>query len=164
MKILMLISSKYGSTEKCGQLIKKELKGKKDIVNLENQTCNDINSYDTVIIGGGIYAGNLQGNLKKFVEEKEKTLKNKNIGIFLCCKEEGNQVTEYIKTNLPNSIFENAFIKERVGYEISLEKMNFIVKFMMKTFFKIKENQSEIDNEAIKRIIDKTNRLDVKNG
>lgn len=164
MKILILFSSKYGATEKCVKLIKEDLKGKADIVDLKNQEYKEIDSYDTILIGGAIYGGNLKREVKKFVEDNKESLSDKNVGLFLCCKEEGEKAIEYMKANLPDMIVENTFVKEHLGHEINLERMNFLEKILLKYVFKVKESYSKIDYDAIKRITSKINEMDVANG
>ncbi|WZL72982.1 flavodoxin domain-containing protein [Clostridiaceae bacterium 35-E11] len=163
MKTLILFSSKYGATEKCVGLIMKELKRKPDVINLKKQTCKDIDRYDTILIGGAIYAGKLQGEVKKFVEDNQECLYKKNIGLFLCCKEE-EQAIEYLKTSLPDAIIQKAFIKEHLGHEINLERMNFLEKLLLKTVFKVKKSYSKINDHAIKRIAKNINEIDAVNG
>ena len=157
MKTLIAFSSKHGATEKCANLIMKELKGTVDIINLKGQTSKDISSYDNVLIGGSIYAGRLQDEVKKFAKENEEILSNKNIGIFICCKDEGEKAIEYMEYNMPEVVFERAIIKEHLGHEITLEKKNFIEKALLKNLFKVKESYSNIDYDAIKRITNKIN-------
>lgn len=157
MKTLIVYSSKHGTTEKCANLIAKDLMGLVEIVNLKNKTCKDINSYENVIIGGSIHAGRLQDEVKKFAKENEEILGNKNIGLFVCCKDEGEKAIEYMQYNLPESIIEKSIIKEHLGHEINLDKMNFLEKILLKGIFKIKESYSKIDYDAIKRITNKIN-------
>ena len=164
MKTLILYSSKYGTTEKCAKLISNDLEGKTDIVNLINENCDDLSSYETILIGGAIYAGKLQGELKKFVEDNKVQLSDKNVGIFLCCKDEGEKVNEYLNLNFPKEILNKVFIKAHVGHAIDLDKMNFVERFLLKNIFKVKESYSKIDYDAIKRISDKLNEMDRANG
>jgi menaquinone-dependent protoporphyrinogen oxidase len=157
MKTLIVFSSKHGTTEKCANLIMKELKGTVDIINLKNQISKDISSYNNIIIGGSIHVGRLQDEVKKFAKENEEVLKDKNIGIFICCKDEEDKAIEYMKYNLSELIVEKAIVKEHLGHEINLEKMNFLEKALLKNIFKIKESYSKIDYDAIKRIANKIN-------
>lgn len=157
MKTLIVFSSKHGTSEKCANLIMKELNGTVDVINLRNETCKDVNSYDNVIIGGSIHVGKLQDEVKKFAVENEKILKDKNIGIFVCCRDEGERAIQYMKHNLWDSIIERAIVKEHLGHEINLEKMNFLERFIFKNISKIKESYSKLDYDAIKRIANKIN-------
>ena len=160
MNTLILFSSKYGATEKCAELISKDLQGKVDLLNLKSKLLGDISSYDMILLGGGIYAGRIQGELKKFVEGNEESLMNKNIGLFLCCKEEQQEkVSQYMKENFPDWMVEKAVIKEHLGYELNLDRMNFFERFLMKSILKIKESSSNINHDAVKRTSQKINEM-----
>jgi hypothetical protein len=78
--------------------------------------------------------------------------------MFICCKE-GDKVAEYIRTNVPNWTINELFVLEHVGYEINLERMNRLEKFLMKSIFKIKENYSQLNHDSIDKIIKKINEL-----
>lgn len=163
MKTLIVFGSKYGTTEKCAKMIRENLDGKADLVNLKKQTTVEVNSYDTILIGGSIYVGKLQQEVKKFVDGYHKTLENKNVGLFLCCQEKGEKAMAFMNNNLPHWIVEKAFVKEILGHEIYLEKMNFFERFLMKAVFKIKKNYSKLDLTAIQRIGEKVKAKDAVN-
>ncbi len=164
MKTLILFSSKYGATEKCAEFIAQGLKGTVDLVNLKKETCKGLDSYQTILIGGSVYAGRLQGEVKQFLEAHQPILKEKNIGLFLCCKDEGAKAIEYLQTNLPPWALERAFMKEHLGHEIDFNKMNFMERTLLKVIFKVKEGYSQINTDAIKRVTKIVNELDAVNG
>lgn len=157
MKNLIIFSTKCGASENCAKFIKKDLKGETDLINLGTEKCSDIDSYDNVIIGGGIYAGKLKSEIKDFVEENKESLKNKNIGLFILCREKGDRAQEYIKTNFPEEMVKKAFVKEHLGHGLNLDRLNFIEKLLFRIVFKVKESSSEINHDGIKRIVEKTN-------
>ena len=158
MNILILYSSRYGATEKCAQFIMEGLKGKADITNLNETEPGDIDRYDIILLGGGIYAGKLQNNITRFIKANEECLRSKKVGMFICCKE-GDKVAEYIRANVTNWTINELFVLEHVGYEINLERMNRLEKFLMKSIFKIKENYSQLNHDSIDKIIKKINEL-----
>jgi menaquinone-dependent protoporphyrinogen oxidase len=159
MSILILYGSEYGATEKCVQLIMKHLRGKVDAINLNQTKPGNIDNYDIILIGGGIYAGKLQSNIVKFVEANEECLRSKKVGMFICCKE-GEKAVEYVKANIPNRLVNDLFMLEHTGYEINLERMNRLEKFLIKSIFKIKESYSQLNYDAINRIGNKINEMD----
>lgn len=154
MKHAIIFSSKYGSAEKCAKLIKQKLEGTTQLINLKTDTIKDIQEYDSIIIGGAIYAGKIQKNLKKFVSNYENELSKKKLGIFLLCKEEGKEIEEYFNNNFLEGILKHASVKKHLGHEINLEKMNFLIKIMFKKFFKIKESYSMLNQDAIDQLAD----------
>lgn len=164
MKTLVLFSSKYGTTEKCVRKLATEIKGRVDVVNIKTDSIKELDSYDNVIIGGSIYAGTLNKEIKKQIEEKAELLKSKNIGLFLCCQDKQKAVTEFMTLNFPEWIIEKAFVKAHLGHEIKLEAMNFFERNLLKHVMKVKESYSQIDNEEISRLAKEINRLEVVNG
>ncbi len=164
MKTLILFASKYGATEKCAREIAQGINSSVDLVNLKMQNCDSLEPYHTVLIGGSVYAGRIQGEIKKYLESHQDALKGKNIGLFLCCKDEGAKAIEYLQANLPEWVVKQAFMKEHLGHEIDFNKMNFMERSLLKLVFKVKEGYSKIDAAAIQRIAKKVNELDVVNG
>lgn len=156
MKTLILYSTKYGASEKCANLIKKELRGEADVIDLKNGECKDIDSYDFILVGGGVYVGRLQSEIIKFIEANEECLRNKRVGVFLCCKE-SEKTAEYAKANIPDWLFNGLFLLENTGHAIDFKRMNFLEKFLMKSLFRVKESYSELKYDSIARIASKIN-------
>lgn len=164
LKTLVLFSSKYGTTEKCVELLASNLKSNVEKVNVKKGTCKDIKEYDFVLIGGSIYAGTLDKDVKSFIEANEEALKNKRVGLFLCCNEKEKALNEYMKINFPEWLLEKAVVKEHLGHEIKLEEMNIFERGLLKYVMKVKESYSKIDNEAIARLAGNINRMESING
>lgn len=164
MNTLILYCSKYGATEKCANLINDSLREKADMVNLTNGNSSiDINRYDTVLIGGGIYAGKIQRELIEFLKANEDSFKSKNTGIFICCKDE-SKAMEYIKANFPKWLIDKSFTLNHLGHEINMNKMSFVERFLLKSLFKIKDSYSELDYDSICEVAGKVNEIGVING
>ncbi|WP_425449051.1 flavodoxin domain-containing protein [Dethiothermospora halolimnae] len=162
MKSLIVFSTKCGTTEKCAKLIKKGLNGETDLVNLREQKCKDIDSYDNILIGGSVYIGKIRSDVKEFVEKNKSSLRNKNIGLFVLCQDEGEKAIGYIDNNFPDDIVKGAFIKEHLGHEINLDKMGFLDRTLCKKVLKVKESYSKLNDEAIGRVVEETN-IRIKN-
>lgn len=164
LKTLILYSSRYGTTEKCVKLLASEIKGSVDIVNINKDVLKELQAYDNVIVGGSIYAGTLNKEVKKYIEDNAGLLKSKNIGLFLCCQDKSKALEEFMTLNFPVWMIEKAFSREHLGHEIKLEAMNLFEKGLLKYIMKVKKSYSQIDNEAISRLANKVNRLEVANG
>ncbi|HHV99651.1 MAG TPA: hypothetical protein GXX36_08780 [Clostridiaceae bacterium] len=158
MKTLILFSSRYGATEKCANLIMKGLRDDAEVINLKNGESKDIDNYDVILIGGGVYAGKLQSEITKFIEDNKECLRNKKVGVFLCCKE-SEKTSEYAKANLPAWLVNDLFLLENTGYEINFERMNFLEKFLFKSLFKIKRSYSDLKYDSIEKIVNEVNRM-----
>ena len=59
MKTVVLFQSKYGATKKYAQWIAEELSC--DIFERKNINANALEAYDTIVYGGGLYAGGVSG-------------------------------------------------------------------------------------------------------
>ena len=140
----------------------KELRNNAEVINLKNGERKDIDNYDVILIGGGVYAGKLQSEITKFIEANEGCLRNKKVGVFLCCKE-SEKTAEYAKANLPDWLVNELFLLENTGYEINFERMNFFEKFLLKALFKVKESFSELNYDSIRKIAGKINGLEGQN-
>ncbi|WP_026478467.1 flavodoxin domain-containing protein [Alkaliphilus transvaalensis] len=165
MKVVLLYASKYGATEKAAKLMAEQLKGEVKLINLKEEIPSTIEEFDTVLLASSIYAGRMQGEISKFTTTYKDQIMNKNIGVFVCCKEENpEKITEYLKLNLPEEMIKKAFIKEYLGHEVKFDKMNFFERFLLKRILKVKESYSQINLEGIKRVSNIINEMDVANG
>lgn len=59
MKGIILYKSKYGATKKCAEWLSEETGF--EIGEIAKVKASDIQEYDTVVIGGGIYASGVAG-------------------------------------------------------------------------------------------------------
>ncbi len=164
MKTLIVFSSKYGTTESCAKKLASAIRGTAEVVDVKNESNKDLSTYDNIIIGGSIYVGTLNKNIKAFVENNEGLLKSKNVGLFLCCQDKQKALEEFMTLNFPAWTIEKAFVRGHLGHEIKLEAMNFFERGLLKHIMKVKESYSQIDEEAIARYAAEINRLEAVNG
>jgi len=149
MKTLIVFATKYGSAEICAEKIKSRLQSDADILNLKNNKNPNINEYDTVIVGGSIHAGRIQGIVKKFCTANEKTLLQKKIGIFVCCMYEGDKAQQQFNDAFSESLRVHASAQGILGGILDFDKMNFLEKTMVKKVAGVEESQFNISEENI---------------
>lgn len=159
MKTLVVYSSKYGATEKCAKILKDKLGESCSLSNIATDDHPSLEDYDVVMIGSSVYAGKMRADIISFVNDNETLLKSKNIGIFLCCKDQGSEALSYINENMPTWVIENAFVQSAFGHEINLEKMNFVERNILKMIFKVKNSYSKIDEKEIDLTIEEIKKL-----
>ena len=159
MKTLVIYSSKYGATEKCATMLKDKLGVDCTLANIALESHPNTDAYETVMIGSSIYAGKMKSDIISFVKNNEVKLKEKNIGLFLCCKDQGSEALSYIGQNMPTWVIEKAFIQSAFGHEINLEKMNFVERNILKMIFKVKESYSKIDENQIDEVVEAIKKL-----
>jgi len=77
-RIVVIYQSKYGATKKYAEWLSQELSC--DLVERKKATIEQIEKYDVVILGGGIYATGIAG--LSFLKKHYERLKNKRIIVF----------------------------------------------------------------------------------
>ncbi|MCX7749850.1 MAG: flavodoxin domain-containing protein [Clostridia bacterium] len=162
MNTLILYTSKHGTTEKCASMLSKMLTGKVELHNLKlKEPAPDLSQYDKVIVGGSIYAGRLQKEASQFCLQNLTVLKNKKMGLFLCCMFKDNAEAQF-KSAFAEEVLNAAATKGCFGGELLFSKMNFAERFITKVVSKaaakndpnlpavdMKKDMSMIDEDAI---------------
>lgn len=77
-KIAIIYQSKYGSTKKYAQWLSEELAA--DVYETKKTRIEDIEKYDTIIFGGGIYATGVAGI--SFLRKNYVRIKDKKLAVF----------------------------------------------------------------------------------
>lgn len=129
MKTIIIYDSTYGYAKDCSNELSKQLKGEVVLVNVSTDTIPMIDEFDNVVIGGSIYMGQISKKIKAYCKSNVDLLKNKRVGLFLCCG-----LPENIKKNtenaFPEELMKKAISVEYFGGELRIEKMKFIHKIL----------------------------------
>ena len=94
MKTLVVYRTRYGAAAECAAKIKEHLQGQTDIIDLKTKKKIDLDPYDTVVIGGSIYAGRIQHSLLRFCDKQKKRLAKKRIALYICCLYENEKAAQ----------------------------------------------------------------------
>lgn len=159
MNTLIVYASKYGCTEKCAELLSKELDGEVDIINLKKVLDIDISKYKKIIIGGSIYIGKIRKEVIEFCSKYLDKLKEKQIGLFICGMQEGDIINTEFNENFNPVLIKIAEAKECFGGEFILDKMNFIERFIVKKVSKVRTNKSNILENNIQKFAQTMNSI-----
>ena len=154
-KVLVIYYSKYGSTKKYAEWIAGELSA--DIYKVNEVKKQILNGYDTIILGSGLYAGNIRG-INLLVNNYE-LIKNKKTVIFTCgladySKTENiNHIYKRLENVIPQNILENIkifYLQGGINYK-GLSILHKIMMGMLKkmTIKKGMDNMSEEDKEFL---------------
>lgn len=157
MKNLIIFTTKYGSVEKCANLLKEKLNGETVIVNLKNGTVPVLDDFDNIILGGSVYMGRTQKELMEFAKNNLQKLLEKRIGLFLNCAEKKERKYEQCKNCFPAELFDKAVAKGFFGDEITWEKCSFFDKMLIRMIRKSKESFSNISQEEIAKFAEQMN-------
>ncbi|MBN1364978.1 MAG: flavodoxin domain-containing protein [Syntrophaceae bacterium] len=150
MSTIIIYTTRHGCTEKCALKIKDMLPDQTDMVNLKKTRSLDLSNYDMIIIGGSIHMGKVQKKVKNFTLRNSDILKNKKLGLFLCCMETGENADTQFNNAFPEDLRKHAAATGLFGGEFNLDKMNFIEKSMIKKIANIETSISRISEENIK--------------
>jgi menaquinone-dependent protoporphyrinogen oxidase len=153
MKTLIVYASKHGCAETCAEKLQSGISGGADLIDLKRKADLNIESYDTVLIGGSIHAGRIQSAVKKFCKDRREILLRKKVGLFLCCMEEGETAQSQFETAFPAVLKSHAAAKGLFGGEFNFERMNWIERAITKKIAKTNISISKINEGAVSRFI-----------
>jgi menaquinone-dependent protoporphyrinogen IX oxidase len=150
-KVLIMYYSKYGTAKKYAKWIAEELNG--DIFDIKNIKQNILVNYDTIILGSGLYAGNINGI--SILLENYEMLKEKKIIVFTCGLADCNKIETI---NTINKRFEKAIPENNrkniklfcLRGSINYKKLNLKHKIMMWLLKKMimKKGLNKLNEEA----------------
>ena len=151
MKILIAYRSRYGTTAECAGKVAKHLQGDVDVIDLKNNKNIDLKPYDTVLIGGSIYAGQIQNSLVRFCEKQKKQLLNKKLGLFICCLYEDEKAAQELEENFPEWLKARSTAREWFGGRATLSRMRAIDRFLFTRIARVDSDVSKIREDRIER-------------
>ena len=163
MKTLIIYGSNHGCAKKCAELLKENLKGEVDIVDIRKDITLDLNNYDKVVIGGSIYMGKIQKEIEEVCESYCDNLKEKKLGLFICCMNEEN-VEKQIKDNFPEKLILSAKVQGYFGGAFNFKDMNFFERFIIRKVFKSLANTNDkFKGIDMKKFVDMIERENIEN-
>lgn len=141
--------SHHGCSEKAALMLKGMSWKPVDLVNLKDHDPPELTGYDTIIIGGSIHIGNIQGKIRKFCNENEKLLLQKRLGLYLCHMEQGEKAVRQFEDSYSRVLRDNAVAKGLFGGEFNLDKMDCYEKLLVEKSSGVKKTVSRINTGAI---------------
>ena len=160
MKIIILYTSKYGTTEAVAVSIAEKLKETKDVelFSLNKNIPLNINEFEMVILGSSVYMGQVSKKMKVFCKEHESVLLQKKIALFVCGMDPDKEIQKKeLKDAYPELLQQNAIAAEFLGGAFLFEKMNFFERAIIKKIAKTTTSIQQIDWEAVDDFINKLN-------
>lgn len=151
MKSLILYTSSHGTTEKAALLLKENLKGGADVINLKKNPRLDISGYDLIVIGSSVHIGNIPKRMKDFIEKNLDVLKSKKLGLFLCCMKENDEAKEQFETAFSKELREASISNGLFGGEFLFEKMNFLQRAIVKKVAGKTSSVFNMNDKAIRK-------------
>lgn len=151
MKTLIAYCTSHGCTAKTAGELKDLLETEVQLCNLKKEKHPPLEEFDTIIVGGSIHAGQIQKRIKDFCNKNLSILTRKEIGLFICCMEEGEKAEQQLKDAYPEELHQIAKASGIFGGEFDFDRMNFIQKYIVKKVGKVEQSTSKIDHKAIQK-------------
>jgi menaquinone-dependent protoporphyrinogen oxidase len=153
MNIAIIYSSSRGTSEKVAKQIQNGLGADNaSLINLKETKAIDLSLFGTLIIGGSIHAGQMQGRVKTFCKKNMVDLLQKRVALFMVGMNEPEFENEF-NNAFPELLRNHAISSKCVGGEFLFEKMNFFEKLIVKKVSGITRNISKIDENKIGELI-----------
>ncbi|NLO48531.1 MAG: flavodoxin [Clostridiales bacterium] len=149
MKGIIIYSSKYGSTKRYADWLAEETGF--DCIETKKAKIEDVKQYDTVILGGGIYASGIAGF--SFLRKNISQLQEKKLIIFCCGASPYDETAfqQIVAHNLKDSLAGLPCFYCRGAWD--MERMSFadrnLCKLLQKTVAKKKPEDYEIWEKAL---------------
>jgi menaquinone-dependent protoporphyrinogen oxidase len=159
MRTLIVYATQHGCTQKISKQMKDYLGGDVTLVNLKKGSLPSLKIYDRVIIGGSIHAGQIQKKVKEFCNYHLAELQQKELGLFICCMEEGETAQKQLQNAYPEELFLNAKVSAVFGGAFDFGRMNFFEKMIVKKVSRVKESTSKVDFEAVRSFSKRMDRI-----
>jgi len=151
MKTAIVYATLHGCTETCARKLATKCSGEVDLFNLKKKPRIDASGYDRILIGGSIHAGRIQASVRRFSENHLPMLLEKRVGLFLCCMEKGEKARQEFELAFPEALRKHASATGLFGGGFDFERMNFILKAIVRKMAKVDHTVSEIDERDIDR-------------
>jgi menaquinone-dependent protoporphyrinogen oxidase len=149
MNNLIVYASKHGTTKCCSEYLFSKLQGETILVDLKRDKLPGLNSFDTIVVGGSIYAGQIQESVKNFSHNHIDLLLKKRLGLFMCHYMRGGQAIAEFEDAFPFDLRDKAIVKGLFGGEFKLRNMNFFEKLLIKRAVQDNKLLPEINYKAI---------------
>lgn len=142
MKTLILYATTYGFTKDCALELKEYLQGEVNMVNINSSKELAIEEFETIIIGGSIYVGQLNKKLKSYCTDHKEELMKKRLAFFLCSGM-ADQYEQNLANSYPEELLQKAVSIKYFGGELRMEKMKFFHKAITKLIKKATEKEKK---------------------
>jgi menaquinone-dependent protoporphyrinogen oxidase len=125
MKVLIIYSTRHGSTKKVAERIAGHF-DKADVVEVSSHRKNDPDpkSYDLVIAGAPVYTASVDRKLRDYLRIHADQLERIPLGLFLLCITKNTIEEEYFSAAFPENQRRSALETAVFGGEILLSRLS----------------------------------------
>ncbi|MGI6609961.1 MAG: flavodoxin domain-containing protein [Limnochordia bacterium] len=148
MRTLIAYSTRHGTTLRHAEALARVLPGEVALADLRQEPAIDISPFGTVIVGGAIYFGHVSAALREFCLANIEELKQKRLGLFICCWHEGEEAQKQLQAAYPLELLDAAKAKAAFGGEMDLTTMSFIERLITRLVGKVSKSASRYSEKA----------------
>jgi menaquinone-dependent protoporphyrinogen oxidase len=155
MNTAIIYTSKHGTTAKVAQMVAERLTDNKvSSIDLKKEKCTNLNSFDGIILGTSVYAGQSSKTMQRFCKENMEALKQKRLSLFVCWMElDETKQQQELANAYPQELVRHAVSTCFAGGEFLFEKMNFFERAIIKRIVKTNKSVSQIREYEIENFI-----------
>jgi menaquinone-dependent protoporphyrinogen oxidase len=158
MKTLILYGTKAGTTEDCANTIAKKIKGGATVLNIKKIGKLRLDDYSCVIVGTPIYAGMINGKIKKYLANNEKDLNDKILGVYTCGFSKPEEALNSLSTGISENLKSRTKVIMHLGGELRPEKLGFFMRFIIKKMSEGKDTNFKLDTVKINEFCNAMNK------
>jgi len=152
MKTLIVYATKQGTTKMVAEKLKAKLSGEVELVDININRPHNLMEYDNIILGGSIYIGKIQKQMKSFVEDNLSMLMNKKICVYICGAEKNETLEKELTEAFPEALLNKTLFKGAVGNAIDFSKLNIFNRMIAKKVMGVTQSYTNIDENKIDEI------------
>ncbi|WP_181884525.1 flavodoxin domain-containing protein [Neobacillus piezotolerans] len=157
MKTLIVYETKHGTVEHAVALLAGKLHGETRTARVSD-TLPKLSKFDTVIIGGSIYFGEIQKTLAMFMVKNREELLGKRLGLFICgAHPDPAEREKELENAFPKEFRDRAEAQAIFGYQIHFQELNPLERSIAKSILRQKVDKVGLNEEAIEAFAAKFN-------
>lgn len=153
MKALIVYSSKYGAAEwaakEIASILERDHGAVTESYNIRKVTAPKPDSFDCIILGGSVYAGQMNKKLELWAETNQESLTQKALGLYVTALTRGDKAMSYLEAGFPPAILARACAKTETGGLADMQTMKWLDRLIMKKVAGVTETK---DTRALENI------------
>ncbi len=149
MKTLIIYASHHGCAEIIAEKMKEDLGKDVVLVNLKKEPVPSVDKFQRIIVGGSIRAGQVQKRLRTFCTQNLDELRNKEIGLYICYTNKGENAKKQLMNAYPEELYNAAKSTAVFKSGFDYRRMNFLEKMIARNVRRLKPNTYKMDYEAV---------------
>lgn len=159
MRTLIVFATMHGFTGLISEKMREDLGDEVVLLNLRKDKYPKLSGIERVIIGGSIHAGRIQKRVKEFCERNLDELRQKELGLFICCVEEGEIANRQLINAFPEELRMVAKSTAVFRGGFHYERMNFFDRAIVRRITGVKQSTTRVDFEAVRKFSRRMDRI-----